>query len=141
MRRPLLLTLRHAPRAGPPRNNEVRRADSPPTLISSKKVKRMNQFLKMSSRSRAIGLVASALLVVGAFAGLQAQPGRGAQRGAAPAAEPGDAGAPNRLGQPLLDANGFVKDDAMLHAPALLPEDRKYADLDGKRMKQFLMEV
>ena len=47
---------------------------------------------------------------------------------------------PNPLGQPLLDPNGFVKDEAMLHFP-LAPEDKKYADLDGKRMKQFVMEV
>jgi len=29
----------------------------------------------------------------------------------------------------------------MLHAPALAAEDRKYSDLDGRRMKQFVMEV
>jgi hypothetical protein len=58
-----------------------------------------------------------------------------AQQNRAPAA------APNALGQPLLDANGFVRDDAMLRSPALLPEDRKYADLDGKRLKQLVMEV
>ena len=46
----------------------------------------------------------------------------------------------NPLGQPLLDGSGKVRDDAMLRAP-LLPEDRKYADLDGRRMKQVVMEV
>jgi hypothetical protein len=46
----------------------------------------------------------------------------------------------NPLGQPLLDGSGNVRDDAMLRTP-LLPEDRKYADLDGRRMKQFVMEV
>jgi Peptidase family M28 len=48
--------------------------------------------------------------------------------------------APNPLGQPLLDAAGFVRDEAILRTP-LAPEDRKYADLDGRRMKQALMEV
>ena len=48
--------------------------------------------------------------------------------------------APNPLGQPLVDAAGKVRDEAMLRTP-LLPEDRKYADLDGQRMKQFVMEV
>ena len=49
-------------------------------------------------------------------------------------------GGANPLGQPLLDGSGKVRDDAMLRTP-LLPEDRKYADLDGRRMKQFVMEV
>jgi hypothetical protein len=48
--------------------------------------------------------------------------------------------APNPLGQPLVDAAGKVREDAMLRTP-LLPEDRKYADLDGRRMKQVVMEV
>ena len=48
--------------------------------------------------------------------------------------------AANPLGQPLVDAAGKVRDEAMLRTP-LLPEDRKYADLDGRRMKQFVMEV
>jgi len=48
--------------------------------------------------------------------------------------------AANPLGQPLVDATGKVRDEAMLRTP-LLPEDRKYADLDGRRMKQVVMEV
>ena len=48
--------------------------------------------------------------------------------------------APNPLGQPLVDSAGKVRDEAILRTP-LLPEDRKYADLDGQRMKQFVMEV
>src|ERR1700741_1955440 len=56
-------------------------------------------------------------------------------------AQRGGAAQANPLGQPLLDPNGCVKDDAMLKAPARAPEDRKYADLDGRRMRQFLMEV
>jgi hypothetical protein len=47
---------------------------------------------------------------------------------------------PNPLGQPLVAADGAVKDDAIIRMP-LLPEDRKYATLDGRRMRQFLMEV
>ncbi len=47
---------------------------------------------------------------------------------------------PNPLGQPLVDGTGKVRDEAMLRTP-LLPEDKKYADLDGRRMKQFVMEV
>lgn len=69
-----------------------------------------------------------------------------AQRAGAPATAPAapagrGAAQANPLGQPLLDPNGFVRDAAMLKAPALAPEDRKYADLDGRRMKQWLMEV
>ena len=48
--------------------------------------------------------------------------------------------APNPLGQPLLDPNGFVRDEAMLRAPPLAA-DARYADIDGRRLKQFLMEV
>src|SRR5437867_909767 len=89
---------------------------------------------------RAFHRFAAAGAVVIAVAVIDAQQGRSPQA-AAPAGEPGGGVAPNKLGQPLLDPNGFVRDDAMLRAPMLLPEDRKYADLDGKRMKQLLMEV
>jgi hypothetical protein len=51
-----------------------------------------------------------------------------------------EAPAPNPLGQPLVDAAGKVRDEAVLRTP-LLPEDRKYADLDGRRLKQYVMEV
>ena len=47
---------------------------------------------------------------------------------------------PNPLGQPLLDAAGHVREDAFFRVP-LAPEDRKYADLDGMRMKGVLNEV
>jgi hypothetical protein len=47
---------------------------------------------------------------------------------------------PNPLGQPLVTATGEVRDDAIIRIP-LLPEDKKYADLDGRRLKAFLMEV
>lgn len=65
-------------------------------------------------------------------------PRPGAVQGSAPG---GGAVEPNRLGQPLLDPNGFVRDESMLRAPALLPEDRKYADLEGKHLKQLVMEI
>src|SRR5262245_10075403 len=48
--------------------------------------------------------------------------------------------APNPLGQPLLDGAGRVREDAFLRVP-LAPEDKKYADLDGHRMKGFVREV
>ncbi len=47
---------------------------------------------------------------------------------------------PNPLGQPLLDANGFVRDDAMLRSP-LLAADTRYSSIEGKRLRQLLMEV
>ena len=47
---------------------------------------------------------------------------------------------PNPLGQPLVDAGGKVRDEAMLRAP-LLPEDKRYAGLDGRRLKQLVMEI
>src|SRR5262249_14956348 len=71
---------------------------------------------------------------------VQAQRGRPQQTrpGAGDADGRGD---PNPLGQPLLDPAGFVRDAAMLKPPVLQPEDRKYADIQGSRMKQILMEV
>jgi hypothetical protein len=48
---------------------------------------------------------------------------------------------PNTLGQPLLNGEGFVRDEAMLKAPPLAPADRKYADIEGKRLRQYLMEI
>jgi hypothetical protein len=47
---------------------------------------------------------------------------------------------PNPLGQPLVDGAGKVRDEAMLRTP-LLPDDRWYADLDGRRLKQIVVEV
>lgn len=47
---------------------------------------------------------------------------------------------PNPLGQPLLDGSGAVRDDAFIRMP-LRPEDQKYADLDGQRMKRAVAEV
>ena len=46
----------------------------------------------------------------------------------------------NPLGQPLLDGEGHVREDAFFKVP-LLPEDRKYADLDGLKMKGVLREA
>jgi len=86
---------------------------------------------------RRIVLAGSALLVGIGVAMNAQQPGPPpptAGRGAQPATEP------NRLGQPLLDPAGFVRDDAMLKSP-LGPEDKKYGDIEGRRLKQLLMEV
>jgi hypothetical protein len=47
---------------------------------------------------------------------------------------------PNPLGQPLLDASGQLRDDAFIRIP-LRPEDERYADIDGARMKAMLLEV
>jgi hypothetical protein len=77
-------------------------------------------------KRQSFGVVAVALLVTAAAVAL------GAQQAAPPPANP--------LGQPLVDSAGRVRDDAIIRMP-LLPEDRKYADLDGRRMKQFVMEV
>ncbi|MCH8812693.1 MAG: M28 family peptidase [Gemmatimonadetes bacterium] len=48
--------------------------------------------------------------------------------------------APNPLGQPLLDSSGEVRDDAFIQIP-LRADDQRYADIDGDRLKSFLMEV
>ena len=48
--------------------------------------------------------------------------------------------APNPLGQPLLDGAGRVREDAFYKVP-LAPEDKKYADLDGMRMKGVIREA
>ena len=74
----------------------------------------------------------TALLIGGAFLTLVAA---GAQ---APSPQPPPA--PNPLGQPLLDASGRVREDAFFKVP-LLPEDRKYADIDGMRMKAVVREA
>jgi hypothetical protein len=47
---------------------------------------------------------------------------------------------PNPLGQPLLDENGFPREDAFIHIP-LRPEDSRYGTIDGARLKAWLMEV
>ena len=47
---------------------------------------------------------------------------------------------PNALGQPLLSSPGVVREDAFLRVP-LAPEDKRYADLDGLRMKGVVREV
>ncbi len=47
---------------------------------------------------------------------------------------------PNALGQPLLDSSGDVRDDAFIEIP-LRADDQRYADIDGDRLKTFLMEV
>jgi hypothetical protein len=62
--------------------------------------------------------------------------GLGAQRAAPDAAD-----GTNPLGQSLLLPSGLVRDDAMLPAPPLRPEDRQYGDLEGGSLKQYLMEV
>jgi len=46
----------------------------------------------------------------------------------------------NPLGQPLLDANGNIRDDAYIHIP-LRPDDARYGDIQGDRLKAWLMEV
>jgi hypothetical protein len=61
-----------------------------------------------------------------------ATPGRG--RGGRPPAPP------NPIGQPLLEDPWHLHEDAFIHAP-LRPEDAKYADLDGVKMKAILREV
>lgn len=48
--------------------------------------------------------------------------------------------APNPLGQPLVDPSGAVRDDAIIRMP-LAPDDKAYADIDGRRLKQILLEV
>ena len=47
---------------------------------------------------------------------------------------------PNPLGQPLLDADGVIRDDAFIRIP-LRPDDRRYAGISGDRMKDQLREV
>ena len=46
----------------------------------------------------------------------------------------------NPLGQPLLDADGNIREDAFIHIP-LQAADQKYADIDGRWMKQVLREL
>lgn len=46
----------------------------------------------------------------------------------------------NPLGQPLLDGDGNIREDAFIRIP-LRPEDEKYADIDGLWMKQVLGEL
>ncbi|MGD8289591.1 MAG: M28 family peptidase [Gemmatimonadota bacterium] len=46
----------------------------------------------------------------------------------------------NPLGQPLLDADGNVRDDAFIHIP-LRPDDAEYGDIQADQLKDWLMEV
>src|SRR5829696_4161607 len=48
--------------------------------------------------------------------------------------------APNPLGQPLLDPQGRVKEDAFYQVP-LAPEDKRYGDIDGLKMKGVVREA
>jgi hypothetical protein len=76
----------------------------------------------------------SAIVAIGVIAGAtmfaQNPPGGRGGRGAPP---------PNPLGQPLLDADGHVRDEAMIRVP-LAAADAKYADLDGVHMKGILKD-
>lgn len=84
------------------------------------------------SRHWRLGIAVMAMMVVvGATMLAQNPPARG--RGGAPAP-------PNPLGQPLLDPAGHVRDEAIIHAP-LAPADAKYADIDGRHMKEILKEI
>jgi hypothetical protein len=83
---------------------------------------------------RLIGAAAAAAIAIaiaGATMFAQNPPARG--RGGPPPP-------PNPLGQPLLDPAGHVRDEAMIHAP-LAAADAKYADIDGRRMKDILKEI
>jgi hypothetical protein len=92
-----------------------------------RRTRRVDALSRWSSAAAALAIVA----IAGATMLAQNPPagGRGG-RGAAP---------PNPLGQPLLDPNGHVKDDAMIHAPLPASEVR-YADLDGRHMKEILKD-
>src|SRR5688572_5163066 len=79
-------------------------------------------------------LVGGAILAGQGQAQGQSQSGRGQGQGGR------GQGAPNQLGQPLVDAAGNVRDEAVIRTP-LLPEDAKYGDIDGRRMKAMLLEV
>ncbi len=46
----------------------------------------------------------------------------------------------NPLGQPLLDGDGHLRDDAFIHIP-LRPEDGRYGDIQADRLKSWLMEI
>src|SRR5262245_37382417 len=81
------------------------------------------------SSQRVAALSAAALVAFAVTSGAQ-------QRGRAQQPPP----PPNPLGQPLLDPAGRPKDDAFIRIP-LRPEDQKYADIDGRRMKEFVREV
>lgn len=75
----------------------------------------------------------AALLLIALTATIVAQDQPSVGRGRRPAQ-------PNPLGQPLLDSSGNEREDAFIHAP-LLPEDAKYADLNGLRMKEIVKQV
>jgi hypothetical protein len=44
------------------------------------------------------------------------------------------------LGQPLLDPDGTIRDDAFIHIP-LRPDDARYGDIQADQLKAWLMEV
>jgi hypothetical protein len=73
-----------------------------------------------------------ALLVSAALSIAFAQPGAQAPASGAPPRNP--------LGDPLLESPEHVREDAFYKVP-LQPEDRKYADIDGIRMKGVVREA
>ena len=82
-------------------------------------------------RRRSTLLLAGALLSACAAVGAQAPAGGQAAGPQAP---------PNPLGEPLLESPEHIREDAFYKVP-LLPEDRRYADIDGLRMKAVVREA
>ncbi len=60
--------------------------------------------------------------------------------GGAAAQAPAGSPPPNPLGNPLLESADRVREDAFYKVP-LQPEDRKYADIDGLKMKAVVREA
>ena len=67
-----------------------------------------------------------------------------AAQGQQPASQPGGAAAAPRQAppaQPLLDPQGRIREEAFIPAPALTGDDRRYADIEGRRMKAIVNDV
>jgi hypothetical protein len=49
--------------------------------------------------------------------------------------------APAPQSQPLLDPRGLIREEAFIPTPALTGDDRRFADIDGRRMKATVNDV
>src|SRR5262249_9821054 len=49
--------------------------------------------------------------------------------------------APTPRFQPLLDPQGLIREDAFIPTPTLSEADRRYADIDGMRMKTLVDDI
>ncbi len=97
----------------------------------------------LAGRTALVALMLAMVLGASTFVDGQQSPAQSsAPPRQAPAAPPAQRGPrPIPRFQPLLDPEGRVRDESFLPTPTLAASDRKYADIDGRRMKTLVNDV